>query len=417
MKHQCPAVRPREFRSRESRTGRALPVLALLVGTAALVGCTREDTSTAHPPGSDRPAETRTVGPPADTFAADRFAADTSPPLTSPDHRSTPAGTDTTTTRPVRPLRRVTLAATGDILVHSRVAEMARSGDGYDFTPLLAGVAPLVSAVDLAVCHLEVPITPDGRVTGYPTFSAPTELADAISEVGWDTCSTASNHSLDRGPAGVTATLDHLDRVGVAHAGTARSPSEAGRPTVIRTPSGVSVGHVSATYGLNGFRPDAPWRVDLLDPALITSRARAARSAGAEIVVASIHWGEEYRPEPTEQQKSLAREILSAGEVDLIVGHHAHVVQPLGWFSGRPVAYGLGNLLANMPSKTGIGAMDGVVLEIRLEEIPTGRFRVTELRPHVTFTDPNTLQVRPVDEDHPAYVRTSRHLRAWKASE
>lgn len=407
MTHQAPAGPPREI-------GARLALLALLglLGTAALVACTRHDASTAQRPRSDRPGRPTSVAPPADTSAAG-----TRPLHTSPEGRSTPLGTGEATTRAGRPPRTVTLAATGDILVHSRVAQRARTADGYDFTPLLAAVTPLVSGVDLAVCHLEVPITPDGQVTGYPTFSAPTRLADAISEVGWDTCSTASNHSLDRGSAGVTATLDNLDRVGVAHAGTARSPSEAGRPTVVRTPSGVLVGHVSATYGLNGFTPDAPWRVDLLDPALVAARARAARAAGAEIVVASIHWGEEYRPDPTEVQQSLAREILSTGEVDLIVGHHAHVVQPLGWFHGRPVAYGLGNLLANMPSRTEIGAMDGVVLRIRLEEMPTGRFRVTELHPHVTFTDPATLQVRPVDQDHPAFRRTSRHLRAWTVSD
>lgn len=90
-----------------------------------------------------------------------------------------------------------------------------------------------------------------------------------------------------------------------------------------------------------------PRRVELLDAGHLRARAAAAREAGAEFVVASLHWGQEYRQAPTAEQRSVADALLADGGVDLIVGHHAHVVQPLGRVAGRPVAFGLGNFLSN----------------------------------------------------------------------
>lgn len=153
--------------------------------------------------------------------------------------------------------RSFTLAAAGDILVHRPLASQARvrgaeTGTEYDFAPMFDQVRPVFTATDLSICHLEVPLSADNTgLGGYPLFSAPHQLADAIAGAGFDACSTASNHSLDRGGAGVTATLDALDRAGVAHAGTARSADEARAPRLYEV-EGVTVGHVSATYGLNG---------------------------------------------------------------------------------------------------------------------------------------------------------------------
>ena len=130
------------------------------------------------------------------------------------------------------------MLASGDVLPHRSVQDRARaygarSGRSYDFGPMFAAIRPLVSAADLAVCHLEAPLSPTGRhLSGYPRFNAPPQLAAAIRAAGYDACSVASNHAMDQGAQGVAGTLAVLDKAGLRHAGMARSPREA-RPRIL----------------------------------------------------------------------------------------------------------------------------------------------------------------------------------------
>ncbi|WP_307844803.1 CapA family protein [Actinotalea solisilvae] len=252
-----------------------------------------------------------------------------------------------------------TVLAAGDVLLHEPVMASARTPDGYDFRPLLAPVEPWVAGADLALCHLEVPVHPAGATpSGYPLFGAPPQIAASLAAGGWDGCSTASNHSVDRGVAGVAATLEALDAAGLGHVGTARTPEEAAAPQlydVVREGRTVRVAHLAATYGTNGVPvpADAPWTVTLLDTASIVAQASAARAAGADLVLASIHCCVEYVSEPTPEQTALAAELAASGVVDLVIGHHAHVPQTIARLPGGPrgegmwVAYGLGNLVSN----------------------------------------------------------------------
>lgn len=187
------------------------------------------------------------------------------------------------------------VVATGDVLIHPALTEQAeRDGDGErDYRPLFAGVRPAISGADLALCHLEVPLAgPDGPFSGYPSFNAPPEVADALADTGYDACSTASNHTLDQGVDGVTSTLDALDAAGLQHTGSYRTKRESERPLVLDV-DGVKVGHVSFTYGFNGIElpEDKPWLSNVLDADQVPAAAQAARDAGAEVVIASVHWG------------------------------------------------------------------------------------------------------------------------------
>ncbi|GIG38495.1 hypothetical protein Cph01nite_02570 [Cellulomonas phragmiteti] len=253
----------------------------------------------------------------------------------------------------------LSIVAAGDVLPHLPVLRSARAGDGYDFTPLLTPLDPWVRSADLALCHLEVPVAPQGSApSGYPVFGAPAQLADGLAAQGWDGCSTASNHSVDRGWAGVGATLDALDGAGLGHVGTARSPGEDAQAQLYRLERAgrtVTVAHLASTYGTNGMPvdPDKPWSVQLTDADDLVTRATAARAAGADLVLVSLHWGSEYRTAPTDTQRALAQELADSGSVDLVIGHHAHVPQPVELLAGGPdgvgmwVAYGLGNYVSN----------------------------------------------------------------------
>ncbi|MDQ3578310.1 MAG: CapA family protein [Actinomycetota bacterium] len=270
---------------------------------------------------------------------------------------------------PATPPGSFTVIAGGDVLIHPALTEQAKlDGDGKpDYAPLFAGIKPLLDEADLAICHLEVPIADeDGPFRGYPKFNAPPELAKGLAVSGYDACSTASNHTLDQGPEGVTKTLDALDAVKIDHTGSARSAKEAATP-LIREIAGVKVGLVSYTFGFNKgtTRPSgSPWMANLLDADAVLAEAGAARDAGAEVVIASLHWGTEDKHEPTASQRSIAKKLLADPSIDLIIGHHAHVVQPIERINGKWVAYGLGNQVARHEEPRGV-TEEGVLARFR----------------------------------------------------
>ncbi|MFE9689390.1 CapA family protein [Micromonospora sp. NPDC005806] len=285
------------------------------------------------------------------------------------------------------PKHQLTVVAAGDLLVHPPLTEQAAADaqaagrSGHDFTQVLAAIRPRVSAADLAICHMETPLAdPRGPFTGWPTFSVPPELADAAAWAGFDTCSTASNHSLDTGMEGVTRTLDNLDRVGLRHAGTARSAAEAARPTIIDV-AGVKVAQLSYALSFNTIPlpPGRPWAANLIDRDAILAAAHRARAAGAEIVILSMHWGTEYQNAPNDDQLDVARELLASPDIDLIIGHHVHVVQPFEKIGRKWVAYGMGNLTTRFDDGAPENTQDAVVPEFTFTRAASGRWEVTDV--------------------------------------
>jgi len=302
-----------------------------------------------------------------------------------------------------------TLVATGDIISHGAVAERAASENAWDFTPLFARIRPIISGADLALCHLESPLSMDDQDLSFRgTFRVPSSLADAIADAGYDGCSLASNHALDSGPSSVTATLHHLRRVGLATAGMADT-EDANGPAWFN-PGGLRVAHLSVTDLINGrdLPVDPPWMVPHLDVDRVIDEAAAARSDGADFVVVSVHWGEEYRADPTDRQRSAAERLLAAPEVDLVLGHHAHVVQPVVRRGGDAVAFGLGNLLTNQPgdetnpcSSCPPETQDGLIAWFQVTETADGA-QITDLGYVPTWVDRETThEVVPIGINEP----------------
>lgn len=299
----------------------------------------------------------------------------------------------------------ITLLFTGDMLPSDALQEQAgryAGGAGYDFRPMLAEVAPLIEASDWAVCHQETPVSDDNvGLAGYPRFNAPFQLAEAQQAVGFDACSTASNHTVDLGLDGITATLDTLDRVGIQHTGSARSQAEAATPDLYDV-RGVSVGHLSYTYSLNGLPSPAPWAVNLIDPPRIRSDAAAIRQAGADIVVVSLHFGDELVSTPSAYQEQVVDDVMAGPDVDLVVGHHAHVVQPVQRRAdGRWVIFGLGNFLAQQEVSAGDLTpphRDGVIIEVTFAAAPDGSYDVAQVGYVPTFVDAPSDVVRLAPE-------------------
>jgi poly-gamma-glutamate capsule biosynthesis protein CapA/YwtB (metallophosphatase superfamily) len=334
--------------------------------------------------------------------------------------------TDAPTTTPA--LRSFTLAAVGDILPHHLVIQKANQnagGNGYDFNPMFDGVRDRISAADFAICHQETPLSADNTELTVPrtlSFNTPHEMAPALRNAGFDACDTASNHTWDRAGKGVTETLDVLDRAGLGHAGASRSAEEAANPRIYDV-KGVKLGHLAFSYTItNSGTPTTsvpaqmPWLREMLWPAIgaegILAQARRMRERGAEFVVVSMHWGDQYVTRPNARQRELAQQLLASPDIDLIIGDHVHVVQPCEVINGKYVHYGMGNFLSNQsPSQDSslkVETEDGTLNTYTVQETSPGSFRTTayEYTPTRVLIPPHRI-VPATPDAHPAsYGRT-----------
>ena len=315
-----------------------------------------------------------------------------------------PASSEVAAQRPVR----LTVAASGDLLIHSPVAQRALAlggGRSYDFAPLFAPVRRRIAGADLALCHIETPLVP-GPVQGYPSFRTPPALARSVRRVGWDACSTASNHSLDAGEYGIGTTLRALRRAGVRATGTARSARERRRTTMLRV-RGVRVALLSYTAVSNGQAVPHPWSVNWASPGLVLADARRARRRGARIVIVNLHWGAEYVQPVTPQQRALAQRLTRSPAIDAIVGQHAHVVQPVRRVNGKPVVFGEGNLISNQTAACcATAAQDGLIALIDFVVRPGRRVRAPRIRYVPTWVRHPDLTVLAAAPGSPSWNRT-----------
>lgn len=272
---------------------------------------------------------------------------------------STEPTTTTTTTTTLAPIS-ITIAAVGDVLPHESIVDSVwqRETDSYDFRPVFAPVAAYLRAADYAVANLETRLgDPESGYTGYPEFNSPLGLAYALRSAGVDLVSTANNHSLDQGWEGVVGTLNRLDSVGLAHVGTNRSLSERQTPFIANI-QGIRVAFLNYTEWLNGIEPPEEhqeYAVSILDAKTVAKDAALARLWGADVVIALLHYGDEYERQPNEFQLEVSKQILSGG-VDVILGSHPHVVQPIEhvlefdterWrVNDKYIVYSLGNFVS-----------------------------------------------------------------------
>ncbi len=310
----------------------------------------------------------------------------------------------------------------GDLLWHNTVWHSAaedhrRTGRGtrYDWDPMFTRIKPLIESADLAICHSEVPFAaPGAEPESYPVFAAPRSIAPWIASMGWDACTTASNHSWDQGFDGVATTARLLRANGIPFIGTFRSEAEREQPVILTTADGVKVGVVAATYGLNGFvTPDDQWwavsqltetRNDLLD------QATRARAAGADVVIAHVHWGTEYDHLPNADQVALADALTASPNVDLVLGEHAHVVQPVTKVNGKWVVYGFGNMVAQNEVERP-DAYEGIAIDFELTEQPDGGWLVGRAAYVPTqwghYTPGNPIRIVDAAGAHLASVRSA----------
>ncbi|WP_374929741.1 CapA family protein [Kytococcus sedentarius] len=373
------------------RTGRVAAALA--AGALVLTACSEEqpaEETSAESAESDAPSESGETSEPTESgetseptesggsgdAAAPSASGEAEPSDESPSESGEPSGSDGA------PSEAFTVVTTGDMLTHFVLQERADAlepGPGFAFGGMLAEVAPLIEAADLAICGQETPLSADNTdltaSAGTFEFNAPRELATAMAGAGYDACNTASNHTWDKGLQGVKQTRAVLQDNDITPIGPV-PPGDGGPGHPVLLEAGdATLGVLTYSYNtLNSVgvtsHPDLPW----MDPHLYRGRqasgiiedARAAREAGADVVMVGMHWGAEYQQEPTPEMREIARDVLGSGAVDAIAGAHAHVVQPCETIDGRTVAYGMGNFLSeqgpNRYPATPAATQDGVLL-------------------------------------------------------
>jgi hypothetical protein len=272
-----------------------------------------------------------------------------------------------------------TVSASGDLLMHQPLLDRALAnggGDEYDFAPFFNKIQPYIAKVDLGLCHLETTMGP-GPPSTYPIFNTPTGLASSVHRSGWDACSTASNHSLDGGQAGIDGTVKALDHADVRHTGSFASQAASRKPTILKI-EGVKVGFVAYTDATNGFTAPHSWSLNEYsadDPKAgakaIIHDARDAREAGAEAVIAQIHWGDENSQTPNSSQIAVAKKLTKAKVISVVVGQGPHVVQPIERINGKFVVFSEGNLVSNQSPSAGLPpeTQDGIIALLHFKAV------------------------------------------------
>lgn len=266
---------------------------------------------------------------------------------------------------------RITLLFVGDLMQHQAQIDAARTPDGrYDYQSCFALVKEQIAGADLAIGNLEV--TLGGKpYNGYPAFSAPDEYLQAIKDAGFDILMTANNHCLDRGKKGLERTIMMLDSLQIPYAGTYKNEAERKRryPLLINK-KGFRIALLNYTYGTNGIQVTAPHIVNYIDKDIIRKDIQNAQAYQPDVLIAFMHWGDEYQSLPNRNQKELADWLLQQG-VTHVIGAHPHVIQPMELRTNgnqqHVIVYSLGNFLSNMQA---INTDGGLIFTMQLEKYP-----------------------------------------------
>ena len=290
----------------------------------------------------------------------------------------------------------IRLAGVGDVMVHQSVKHTAKvnddrgpdGGNNKGWNNLFEDVADVMHVADVSFANLETPIIeptvqdPWFLESGkFPLFKGPPELAAALKWSNFHVVSVANNHSFDQGEKGIASTLDAVRRAGLVPIGAGHTRELAEGPEIMKV-RGVNIGFLGATGFLNiptTFDTDEP-QVAVLNDASLPAFCERVRElkARVDLVVMSIHWGEEDSEKPREREVAFAKALCEAG-VDVVLGHHPHVLQPIEVFDAKDgrrcvIAYSLGNFVTGNPKVTW---RNGAIVIVEAARDPAGKVQLT----------------------------------------
>lgn len=295
----------------------------------------------------------------------------------------------------------INIKATGDIMFHpSQIDGAYNPNTGtFDFHNSFKAVKNIFTFADLAIANFEGTTAGNSvyAYQGYPLFNAPDEVLDAIKDAGFDVLVTANNHSLDTRKAGIIRTIEQINLRGMDTVGTYKEKPET--RVLMKDIKGIKVAIMSYTEMVNGLESvltpqDLDAMVNIIDETKMKEDIAYAKENNADVIIAYLHWGNEYARVQSQRQEVLADMLLNEG-VDIILGSHPHVIQPakLYEFDGKTkyVAYSMGNFLSNQREETlapyGISkeiskyTEDGVIVDIEIvKNGETGEISIKNIR-------------------------------------
>ncbi|MGW7890041.1 CapA family protein [Staphylococcus xylosus] len=266
--------------------------------------------------------------------------------------------------------------AVGDNLIHPVVYHDALQSNGsYNFEPMYKSLKKEIQAADIAYINQESPIGGDEKgLSGFKQFNTPNDIAKDVINTGFNVVNGANNHALDQGTDGLLNEInvwEHFKRV--FYTGTFKSQKD--RDTIPTfNKNGIKIAMLSYTYGTNDIKPENKYQINYFNEEQIKKDVAKAKEQ-SDMVMVSAHWGNEGKHEPNTKQKKYAKVFANAG-VDVVIGTHPHVIQPVQWVNGNDnhrtlVAYSLGNFLNGQSTGNESNALGGN-LQFNIEKQPKG---------------------------------------------
>lgn len=274
----------------------------------------------------------------------------------------------------------LSLMFVGDVMGHSPQITSAynEATNTYSYDSVFMYMENVFSLADIVIANLEVTLAGE-PYSGYPQFSSPDELVDALMVSGVDAVVNANNHSADRGKQGILRTIDVLNMKGMPHTGTFSSKSQRDSlyPLIIDK-NGIRLALLNYTYGTNGIEVPEPVIVNRIDTAIIRADYLKTKDMGVDDVIAFVHWGNEYERTPAKTQESLAVFMHKLG-IRIVIGSHPHVIQRMeatydtDSTYGSVTVYSLGNFVSNQRKRYCNG---GVLAFINLKKDELGKVKI-----------------------------------------
>ena len=259
------------------------------------------------------------------------------------------------------------LVMVGDALIHSNIYLDAKKSDGtYDFKPMLELTKPITSKYDLAYYNQETILGGTNLgISSYPRFNSPTEVGDAFLDSGFNLVSLANNHTMDKGEQGVINSLNYWnEKKDVVHAGQYSSFDDRDSVNVYEK-NGIKYAFFSYTMWTNGL--ETPAGKEYLNNVYSNDKAQNDISKvrdSVDVVIVAMHWGNEYSLGVSDKQIEIANYLSSLG-VDIIIGSHPHVVEPVEFIGKTLVIYSLGNFISD---QEGIERLTGLMMSVDIKK-------------------------------------------------
>ncbi len=300
---------------------------------------------------------------------------------------------------------KLSLLATGDGLIHNAIyLSYELPGNTYDFKDAVSEVKDIVSKYDIAYYNQETPIAKDNStVSGYPMFNTPHEYADAMQDIGFNMVSLASNHSLDRNELGITNSVNYWKTTDTLFHGMATSEEEQNNSIIIKEKNNITYTMLSYTEMTNGIPiPNGKdYLVNVYSKEKVKKDIESIRDK-VDVLIVAMHWGVEYTHTPNEKQKEMAAYLASLG-VDIIIGNHPHVLQPITWIDDTLVIYSLGNFISNQYSTGDYSKRIGFLATMDITKTVKGNdtsIKIDNLGGELIFTHYKTLSKEPNNRYH-----------------